>query len=194
MKPEPQVQALLCIANEEHLLGTGSLTEIRYIREHPRDQIVPFYESIVPHGYLGWGKSTQLGTGLGLALGARLARSDWLSVNIMGDAAFGMVGMDLETAVRCRIPILTIVFNNGLMGGYTEYMPDAVARYEAHKLGGDYRAVAAGLGAYIAKATEAGDFPRVVLGIAVMCVLVTLFNRLLWRPLYAFGERRLRLG
>jgi NitT/TauT family transport system permease protein len=53
---------------------------------------------------------------------------------------------------------------------------------------------AAGLGAYIAKATEAGDFPRVVLGIAVMCVLVTLFNRLLWRPLYAFGERRLRLG
>jgi len=53
---------------------------------------------------------------------------------------------------------------------------------------------AAGLGAYIAKATEAGDFPRVVLGISVMCVLVTLFNRLLWRPLYAFGERRLRLG
>ena len=53
---------------------------------------------------------------------------------------------------------------------------------------------ASGLGAYIATATEAGDFPRVVLGIAVMCILVTLFNRLLWRPLYAFGERRLRLG
>jgi NitT/TauT family transport system permease protein len=53
---------------------------------------------------------------------------------------------------------------------------------------------ATGLGAYIAKATEAGDFPRVVLGIAVMCILVTMFNRLLWRPLYAFGERRLRLG
>jgi NitT/TauT family transport system permease protein len=53
---------------------------------------------------------------------------------------------------------------------------------------------ATGLGAYIAKATEAGDFPKVVLGIAIMCVLVTLFNRLLWRPLYAFGERRLRLG
>jgi NitT/TauT family transport system permease protein len=59
---------------------------------------------------------------------------------------------------------------------------------------GDTHLTAAGLGAYIAKATEAGDFPRVVLGIAVMCVLVTLFNRLLWRPLYAFGERRLRLG
>ncbi len=59
---------------------------------------------------------------------------------------------------------------------------------------GDTHLTAAGLGAYIATATEAGDFPRVVLGIAVMCILVTLFNRLLWRPLYAFGERRLRLG
>ena len=59
---------------------------------------------------------------------------------------------------------------------------------------GNTHLTAAGLGAYIAAATEAGDFPRVVLGIAVMCVLVTLFNRLLWRPLYAFGERRLRLG
>jgi len=51
-----------------------------------------------------------------------------------------------------------------------------------------------GLGSYIANATTLGDFPRVVLGIAVMCIFVTLFNRLLWRPLYAFGERRLRLG
>ena len=59
---------------------------------------------------------------------------------------------------------------------------------------GDTHLTATGIGAYIAKATEAGDFPRVVLGIAIMCILVTLFNRLLWRPLYAYGERRLRLG
>jgi NitT/TauT family transport system permease protein len=59
---------------------------------------------------------------------------------------------------------------------------------------GDTHLTATGLGSYIANATEAGDYPRVVLGIAVMCVLVTLFNRLLWRPLYAYGERRLRLG
>jgi NitT/TauT family transport system permease protein len=59
---------------------------------------------------------------------------------------------------------------------------------------GDIHLIATGLGAYIATATEAGDFPRVVLGIAIMCGLVTLFNRLLWRPLYAFAERRLRLG
>jgi NitT/TauT family transport system permease protein len=59
---------------------------------------------------------------------------------------------------------------------------------------GDTHLSATGLGAYIAKATEAGDFARVVLGITVMCVMVTLFNRLLWRPLYGFSERRLRLG
>jgi NitT/TauT family transport system permease protein len=59
---------------------------------------------------------------------------------------------------------------------------------------GDAHLTATGIGAYIATATETGDFPRVVLGIAIMCILVTLFNRLLWRPLYAFGERRLRLG
>jgi NitT/TauT family transport system permease protein len=59
---------------------------------------------------------------------------------------------------------------------------------------GNTHLTATGLGAYIATATENGDFRRVVLGIAIMCILVTLFNRLLWRPLYAFGERRLRLG
>ncbi|SFJ03504.1 NitT/TauT family transport system permease protein [Bosea sp. OK403] len=58
---------------------------------------------------------------------------------------------------------------------------------------GDTKLEAYGLGSYIAKATEAGDFPRVVLGIAVMSLFVTLFNRTLWRPLYVFAERRLRL-
>jgi NitT/TauT family transport system permease protein len=58
---------------------------------------------------------------------------------------------------------------------------------------GDTTLKARGLGAYIADATAAGDSPRVVLGIAVMSLIVVLFNRLLWRPLYAFGARRLRL-
>lgn len=59
---------------------------------------------------------------------------------------------------------------------------------------GDEKLTAVGLGSYIANATEAGDFHRVVLGIVVMCVFVTLFNRLLWRPLYAYAENHLRLG
>jgi NitT/TauT family transport system permease protein len=57
---------------------------------------------------------------------------------------------------------------------------------------GDSHLVAHGLGAYIAQVTEAGDYSHIILGIAVMSLYVTLFNRLLWRPLYAFAESRLR--
>jgi NitT/TauT family transport system permease protein len=57
---------------------------------------------------------------------------------------------------------------------------------------GDTKIAAHGLGAYIAQTTEAGDYPKIILGIAVMALFVTLFNRLLWRPLYAYAEGRLR--
>ncbi len=115
---------------------------------NPRDQILPFYEAIIPHGYIGWGKSTQLGTGLGLVMGAKLAAPDKLVVNLMGDAAFGMVGMDFETAVRSKIPILTIVLNNSLMGGYEKHLPVSTARYGLRFLSGDYSKIAEGLGGY----------------------------------------------
>ena len=65
---------------------------------NPRDQTLPFYEAVSPHGYIGWGKSTQLGYGLGLIMGAKMSAPEKLAVNIMGDAAFGMAGMDFETA------------------------------------------------------------------------------------------------
>src|SRR5262249_44711690 len=71
----------------------------------PRDQLLPFYRAAPPRGYLGWGKSHALGTGLGLVIGAKLAQPDKLCVNFMGDAAFGMTGLDFETAVRAGIPI-----------------------------------------------------------------------------------------
>jgi len=58
---------------------------------------------------------------------------------------------------------------------------------------GDQHLQASGLGSFIAQATEAGDFPRVALGIVVMSMFVVGFNRLLWRPLYRYAERRLRL-
>ena len=58
-----------------------------------RDQIVPFYEAIVPRGYLGWGNSTQMGHSIGLALGAKVAAPDKTVVNVMGDASFGMLGL-----------------------------------------------------------------------------------------------------
>ena len=59
---------------------------------------------------------------------------------------------------------------------------------------GDTKLTAHGLGAYIAAATERGDMARVVLGVVVMSGFVLLFNRLLWRPLYAYSERHLKLG
>jgi NitT/TauT family transport system permease protein len=59
---------------------------------------------------------------------------------------------------------------------------------------GDDKVSAHGIGSYIAKATEAGDYPKIVLGVAVMSIFVIMFNRLLWRPLFAFGERKLRVN
>jgi NitT/TauT family transport system permease protein len=59
---------------------------------------------------------------------------------------------------------------------------------------GSTKLQAFGLGAYIAQATAAGDFPRIVLGIAVMSFYVILINRLFWRPLYWYAERKFRLG
>lgn len=124
---------------------------------HPRDQVLPFYVAPVPHGYLGWGKSTQLGTGLGLAIGAKLARPDFTAVNIMGEAAFGMVGMDFETSVRCGLPILTIVFRNGIMGGYGSYLPVATARYGIDRLGGNYADIGRALGGYAERVEKVAE-------------------------------------
>jgi thiamine pyrophosphate-dependent acetolactate synthase large subunit-like protein len=123
----------------------------------PRDQLVPFYETVVPHGYVGWGKSTPLGSSLGLIMGAKLARPDWLAVNVMGEAAFGMVGMDFETAVRNRIPILTILMNNGVMGGYTKKQPIATELFGIHKLTGRYAKVAEALGGHAERIEKTAD-------------------------------------
>ncbi|PKB61035.1 MAG: hypothetical protein BZY79_05845 [SAR202 cluster bacterium Casp-Chloro-G4] len=115
---------------------------------YPREQIVPFWPVTKPRGYLGWGKSTQLGYGLGLALGAKLAAPEKTVINIMGDAAFGMSAMDIETAARSNIGTLTIVLNNGVMTHYYDHFPHATEHWGSNKLGGDYAKVSEGLGAY----------------------------------------------
>ena len=112
----------------------------------PRDQIVPFWKTVAPRTYIGWGKSTQLGYGLGITMGAKLAEPDKLCINFMGDAAIGMVGMDLETAVRSEIGILTIVFNNGAMAIERATIPFATEKYGSVYLRGNYRDVARALG------------------------------------------------
>ena len=108
----------------------------------PRDHMAAFYEAIIPRGYLGWGHHSTLGYSLGGAMGAKLAQPDRMVVNVMGDGAFGMVGMDFETAVREKIPILTIVLNNYGMGTYFKMTPST------SKFSGDYAKIAEALGGY----------------------------------------------
>ncbi len=134
-----------------------SRTIITHDAGNPRDQMVPFYEATVPHSYIGWGKTTQLGTGLGLALGAKLAAPDKLVVNLMGDAAFGMVGLDFETAVRMHIPILTVVINNSMMGGYDRFLPLSTERFGTRYLSGNFSKVADGLGGYTERIERSDD-------------------------------------
>ncbi len=125
-----------------------SNTIITHDSGYPRDQLVPFWKSVKPRGYIGWGKSTQLGYGLGLALGAKLAAPDKQVINVMGDAAIGMAGMDIETASRSEIPILTVVLNNGVMTHYYQHMPHATEHWASNQFGGEYAKLAESLGAY----------------------------------------------
>lgn len=111
----------------------------------PREQLLPFWETKRPGSYMGWGKSTQLGYGLGLAMGAKLAAPDKFCINVMGDCSFGMTGMDIETASRNGIGILTIVFNNQVMACERAVLETATAKYGALSVGGNYAKVAEGL-------------------------------------------------
>ena len=104
----------------------------------PREQIIPFYRATTPRSYIGWGKSHALGTGLGLNIGAKLAAPDKFCVNFMGDAAFGMTGLDFETAVRCGIPITTVVLNNSAMAIERHALVISHERYRARDIGGHY--------------------------------------------------------
>jgi thiamine pyrophosphate-dependent acetolactate synthase large subunit-like protein len=119
--------------------------------------MVPFFETIATKSYMGWGNSTPLGTGLGLAMGAKVAAPDKMCVNFMGDTAAGTALMDIETAVREKIPILTVIMNNGAMGGYENNLPVSVEKYGTKFLSGDYTGVAAALGAYTEKITDPNE-------------------------------------
>ena len=123
----------------------------------PRDQMLPFYIAPTPRSYLGWGKSHGLGTGLGLTIGAKLAEPGKVCINVMGDAAFGMTGLDVETAVRAEAPIITVVFNNGTMAIENRNMISSHERYKARDLGGQYADIGRALGAYAERITDPED-------------------------------------
>jgi acetolactate synthase-1/2/3 large subunit len=123
----------------------------------PRDQLMPFYQAGGPRTYLGWGKSHGLGTGLGLNIGAKLADPDKFVVNFMGDAAFGMTGLDFETAARSNIPILTVVLNNSSMAIETHAMAESHELYNTRDLGGHYADLGQAMGGWAERVTDPAD-------------------------------------
>ena len=135
-----------------------------------REYMVPFWEARAPRSFIGWGKSTQLGYSLGLAMGAKMAAPHKLVLNLMGDLAFSTVGLDIETAVRCGIPILTIVINNSYMSIYdNSRFPVALEKYNVKTLSGQFSEVAQAMGAYSEKITEPQEIvPAIKRGMAAV--------------------------
>lgn len=123
----------------------------------PRDQLSPFWETVAPLTYIGWGKTTQLGYGLGLAMGAKLAAPEKLCINVWGDAAIGFTGMDFETAVRERIPILSILLNNFSMAMELPVMPVSTQKFRSTDISGNYADMARAFGGYGERVTRPGE-------------------------------------
>lgn len=118
----------------------------------PRDSIVPFYTATLPHSYVGWGKTTHLGFGIPLMIGAKMAEPEKFCLNLMGDGAFGMSGTDIETSARSGAAITTVLLNNSAMATYsgpTQGTIGAEAReqYGVSTMQGDYAKIAEGMGA-----------------------------------------------
>ncbi len=141
------------------LMQTVDLTNtiITHDAGSPRDQLSPFWETVTPLSYIGWGKTTQLGYGLGLAMGAKLAAPQKLCINLWGDAAIGFTGMDFETAVRERIPILSVLLNNFSMAIELKVMAVATEKFRSTDISGNYADMAKAFGGHGERVTEPGE-------------------------------------
>ena len=126
----------------------------------PRDQLSPFWSSTTPLSYIGWGKTTQLGYGLGLAMGAKVAHPEKTCINVWGDAAIGFTGMDFETAARERIPILSVLMNNFSMAIEIPIMRVAQEKYGSTDISGNYADLAKAFGGYGERITDPNDIPN----------------------------------
>jgi acetolactate synthase-1/2/3 large subunit len=117
-------------------------TIITHEAGQPRNQLLPFWDTVTPRGYIGWGHHSTMGFSIGAAIGAKLARPESLVINVMGDGAFGMTGLDFETAVRNKIPILTMVLNNFSLAAFSRLTPSTSI------LSGNYAEIGEALGGY----------------------------------------------
>jgi thiamine pyrophosphate-dependent acetolactate synthase large subunit-like protein len=128
----------------------------------PRDSIVPFHNATTPHSFIGWGKTTHLGFGIPLMIGAKMAHPDKFCLNLMGDGAFGMSGTDIETAARSGAAITTVLLNNSAMATYSGPTQGAIGaeareRYGVSHMQGDYAKMAEGMGAVGIKVNKASE-------------------------------------
>ena len=112
----------------------------------PRDCMVPFYTATTPHSYIGWGKTTHLGFGIPVMIGAKLANPDKFCLNYMGDGAWGMSGTDVESATRENLPITTVLLNNSGMATYPGGFPTAREKYGVSHMIGNYAKITEGMG------------------------------------------------
>ena len=145
------------VLSELHKAVDIDNTIITHDAGSPRDQLSPFWKSTTPLSYLGWGKTTQLGYGLGLAMGAKVAQPDKTCINVWGDAAIGFTGMDFETAARERIPILSILMNNFSMAIEIPIMQVAEEKYGSTTISGHYADMAKAFGGYGERITDPND-------------------------------------
>jgi thiamine pyrophosphate-dependent acetolactate synthase large subunit-like protein len=147
----------------ELMAGTDpNETIITHDAGSPRDQISPFWVSTEPMSYIGWGKTTQLGMGLGLAMGAKLVHPEKTCINFWGDAAIGFTGMDFETAVRERIPILSCLMNNFSMAIELKVMPISTEKYRSTDISGNYAKMAEAFGGYGERVTDPGQIKAAI--------------------------------
>ncbi len=128
----------------------------------PRDQMAPFYTATVPHSYVGWGKTTHLGASIPLMIGAKKAMPEKMCVAFMGDGAFGMSGLDVETAVRAELPITVVLLNNGIMATYPGGTPTAREQFGVTKMTGNYAQIAMGMGAQGIEVSSAAELPAAI--------------------------------
>ncbi len=145
------------VIHEMNQVLDGERSVVTHDAGAPRDQIVPFYTATTPHSYVGWGKTTHLGFSIPLMIGAKMAAPERMCVNLMGDGAFGMSGLDIETSARAGIPITTVVLNNGIMATYPGGFPTAREQFGVSRMQGDYAGLAQAMGAEGIRVEQAAE-------------------------------------
>ncbi len=166
---------------------------VQLLASFPANFIFPFATVffIRSHVSIDWGSI------LLMALGAQwyiLFNSIAGAQTIPSDLREMADDVDLRGLQRWRKLIIPGIFSAWVTGGVTASGGAWNASIVSEVVSwGDTTLRAHGLGAYIAQATSAGDWPRIALGIGMMSVFVVGLNRLLWRPLYDLAERRYQL-